>query len=157
MDNLIFMYLYNLGQKNKGFYKFFFLITKASSYIYFLLYFSLLVHTFYNNKNRFGKFIIVPFLTLTSSIIIRNVVKRKRPLAKFNILKKSSYCFPSNHTSSSLIISILFLYTNYYFGVTLISLSIFIAISRVVTGFHYPSDIFFGLVLGAFFGLFINS
>jgi undecaprenyl-diphosphatase len=59
------------------------------------------------------------------------------------------YSFPSGHTLHATAFSIVAL--AYYPGLTLllVSFSFLVALSRVVLGLHYPSDVLAGAVLGA--------
>ncbi len=74
-------------------------------------------------------------------------VENVEPLEPIEIGKSDSYSFPSNHASSSLIISYFILYINIYFGLFMLFLAVVTSFSRVARGYHYPFDILCSLVL----------
>ena len=69
-------------------------------------------------------------------------------------MKLSNTSFPSSHTYVAFAIATtLFLYGHKKLGSFLIFMAILIAISRIGTGLHYPSDIIASIVLGIVSGL----
>ncbi len=103
------------------------------------------------------RFVFYPALLLFINLLLRKIFKRKRPFENTtfqnkklnlnNIGESTSYSFPSNHASSSLIISFVILYINIYFGLFMLFLAIITSFSRVARGYHYPVDIICSLLL----------
>lgn len=98
------------------------------------------------------------------SFVIKNLVKRARPVGQFvnnlifNYPFPESYSFPSGHSQNSLVfyfVLAFILIDNFYKGKhkkLLLSLSLIlpllIMLSRIVLGVHYFSDVLCGLLLG---------
>jgi undecaprenyl-diphosphatase len=59
------------------------------------------------------------------------------------------YSFPSGHTMHAVCFSMLLIASFPAYAVIAIPFSILIAISRVVLGLHYPSDVVCGALFGA--------
>jgi undecaprenyl-diphosphatase len=91
------------------------------------------------------------------NLIIKIIFKRTRPYQKYSSIRNFSnkvhnnifdkYSFPSGHTFSSTLLSLILLAK--YKDQTIINLiPLFVGLSRVFLGVHYPSDILFGLIIG---------
>lgn len=145
MDHNLFCTIYDSTHLNKLTELFFFYIHSLSKYFFAITYATFLMYIYITDCLSLYC-ILIPFFTLILSILLRQIIKRKRPYYKLShkypaLPNKTSYSCPSNHTMSSLIISFcIFTYFG-YIGVFLIFLSILVAYSRIACGFHFPFDI----------------
>lgn len=86
---------------------------------------------------------------------------RERPFIKSkDILKGCApldrYSFPSGHTMHATCFSTIILWHQPEFAFILVPFSILIAISRMVLGMHYPSDVICGAIMGIALGALAN-
>jgi membrane-associated phospholipid phosphatase len=90
------------------------------------------------------------FLAHAAAVVIKRVVKRERPqhpAVAVNVGTPSRLSFPSAHATSTTAASMLLARTS---GLPLpIVLVPPMALSRLVLGVHYPSDVLTGVALGA--------
>ncbi len=114
-------------------------------------------------KGKVVALMIIPLVTLsdqTSSTLVKKLIARPRPchvIAGRQVVEQvhllfpcgSGYSFPSSHATNSFAIAT---FVSYFFkrwrpGLFLLASAV--ALSRVVAGVHYPSDILGGALLGA--------
>jgi undecaprenyl-diphosphatase len=95
---------------------------------------------------------------IISADILKKLFTRPRPCHTFPDLRLIAGCggrygFPSNHASNSVVFA--FIMTRFYKRLNpyLWTLVVFVCISRVYLGKHYPSDLLGGAVLGISIGL----
>lgn len=94
------------------------------------------------------------FLGIT---VMRRLIKRERPYIKYNapsVIPKNSksYSFPSRHTASAFIIAMGGYTVCLYFGIFLTVLALTLAVTRILAGVHYISDIVFAIFFSVLFG-----
>lgn len=128
---------------------------KNISYAGLALLFIPLVILLFNKKGR-----IVSALMLLSGVptfiifgvIIKAIINRARPYMAWPavnpVLHAMDASFPSGHTMISFILAFFYLkYLPKKVGIPSMILAALIAISRLVLGVHYPTDILAGLVI----------
>lgn len=108
-----------------------------------------------------GRSAIAPTLHMAATAIvavliykaIKTVLIRERPYASFRAVKAvlpplDRYSFPSGHTMHAVAFTVML--ASYYPAllVAVVPFAISVALSRVVLGLHYPTDVFAGGLLG---------
>ena len=158
MDRRILLGCMILAKRNRYLGKFLFMIVKFSSVIYFLLYIITGIALISAQNPRLILYLAVPLICAITSYCLRFMIKRQRPYKKYKyklrygLVKKNSYSFPSNHSVSSVVISMALLYAGVPFWLPVLILAFLTGLSRVFSGLHYPSDVLFGWMLAIFFG-----
>lgn len=160
-EKLFLLIFYNFN-KYEFLSKIFIFISKFSYHIFFVSYSLGFVYLIINYKNLginfIFKYIFIPMITLVINDILRKCFKVKRPQEKLKIKSLVShspnYCFPSNHSASSMVICSCLIALSPNFNIFFI-ISILTGFSRIVVGLHYPFDVFVGLFIGYFMGRFI--
>ena len=94
-------------------------------------------------------------------MILKPLIARLRPFTvntaiELLIPPPSDFSFPSGHTFASFASATAILKNNRRLGIPAIILAVLIAFSRLYLYVHYPTDVFFGLLLGILAGLIGN-
>ena len=96
----------------------------------------------------------VGIVDITIYKIVKRWIARPRPFRTCAGIRECTpsldeYSFPSGHTLHSVACSVIL--TAYYpmLGLVVWPLTVLIAVSRVVLGLHYPSDVIVGALIGA--------
>ena len=84
---------------------------------------------------------------------LKAILVRERPYIKHATIACAAkvldrYSFPSGHTLHAVCFTVLLTYLNPLLGLMVLPFTLSVAISRVVLGLHYPSDVGAGAVLG---------
>lgn len=100
----------------------------------------------------------IPIIT---NLIIKNIVRRPRPLEDLRLVEEDGFSFPSGHAISTITFYGFLIYLvlknvknkvlKIILTIILSVLILCIGISRIYLGVHYASDILAGLVLGVCF------
>ena len=156
MDKKIILKLYSFTTKHNLFCNGIKFIINLSAYIFFLFFCVTALILAFNYDERIFKFLFVVGTTIFFNMTIRKLIDRKRPFAILPITpiieQKPRGSFPSNHSTSAMVIALSFLYLNFYFGIIFIAMAIITGISRVFAGIHYITDVIAGLSIGAILG-----
>ena len=86
--------------------------------------------------------------------LVKSLSKRPRPLMRraglhLSVAPLDEFSFPSGHTLHAVAFSLVACHYFPWLAVVLVPLSMGIAISRVVLGLHYPSDVAAAVLMGA--------
>lgn len=158
MDKNLFLKAYDFSARHKQAALFAAGITRASSWVFFLLYGIVVLNFAIEKDMKIVRAVIVPAVTIIVNVILRKMIKRKRPFDEFGLETFAShgkaYSFPSNHTASAVIIAMTWIFAGSPAGYFVIAVAIIAGISRVFAGLHYPSDVAVGFLVGLFFGVF---
>ncbi len=145
IDQKIFFALYNFTVSHKSISKLAVFITKFSSKFFSIIYLAVGAWLIYSSDPRIRTFILVPAAVYLTVKLIPILYNRRRPFAEYglkNLVKqRQDHSFPSTHTASSLIISMVVLNISLELGILMIVLAVITALSRIMVGVHYPTDI----------------
>ncbi|RAK05450.1 undecaprenyl-diphosphatase [Halanaerobium saccharolyticum] len=145
LDQKLFLKLYNFTQKHSGLAGTAVLITKFAPRFFSTIYFAAVVWLIYTNDVRLKQFIFAPAVVYLLAKTIPYLYNRKRPFADLEIQslveQKNDHSFPSTHSSSSFIIALAVLNLNLLAGLILLAAATATALSRIMVGVHYPSDV----------------
>ncbi len=160
MNEKLFFLLFNFANKTQTRKKYIILLSKITYKLFFYLYIITFFYLIFNAKKygqiTFFKYLIIPIIAFFVARILRITIKARRPFEKFNIESllphKRGNSFPSNHSTSAMVLAISIGYIFKFLLIPLIILAIIAGILRIMCGLHYPIDVFFGFFIGCFFG-----
>lgn len=157
MNRKIFLKIYNYTCRNPLVKSLGIFVAKYSEALFYGIYFLGGFVLALNNINLLIKYILIPFVVLLYNTFIRKLLNRPRPFAVENIQSliphKANGSCPSNHAASSMIIAFAWWCVCPYFTPLFCIIALFTGASRVMTGVHYPKDVFIGWGIGIFFGI----
>ena len=115
-----------------------------------------------NNKyRRYGLMIIGSLILcfIVGNLSLKPLVARVRPFNAMPILDgllikpPTDFSFPSGHAMCSFASGVVIFYMNKRIGIFALILSFLIGFSRLYLYVHYPSDVFFGMLIGILIGI----
>ncbi len=126
-------------------------IAKHSPYIIAMLYLLTLSYLFINQHSLLFVTIFKPLSTFLLVTVLRKFINRPRPCVQFHIqplvAHKKDQSFPSRHTASAFAIALALANLHTTLGIIAILLACIVALSRLLTGVHFISDIFAGIII----------
>ena len=97
---------------------------------------------------------VVGLITLAVYKIVKKLTGRQRPCTRHNNVNLAApmldqYSFPSGHTMHA--VSFTVIATSYFpdLAILLYPFTVLVALSRMILGLHYPTDVLIGVILGA--------
>ena len=140
--------MYNMAKDNKAIGKMAVFVASHTNKIYALVYLIGIVYAFFQNSNL--------FITIVYNSVLRKILNRPRPFKELGIESLIEHedkgSCPSNHAVSAMIIAMAWCSIFPVVGAILIVLAIFTGLSRVMTGVHYPVDVFLGWLIAIVIG-----
>ncbi len=130
-----------------------------SDYLIYGLFIFIIIFIFFQCKFIFRNIVLFSIISLGGylvSKVLKSIFHIQRPFIEMNfipVVPESGFSFPSSHATVFAALSIFAFSLNKKLGVIFSILTIFIGLSRMVLGVHYPSDILGGFVVGAIFSL----
>jgi undecaprenyl-diphosphatase len=122
--------------------------------LYLLIALSILMLDPKTGTEFFWSGVIAYVFDVSLYLILKNAIKRDRPAVKISsytawITPSDQFSFPSGHTAAAFLFACLIL--NFYPAFALVAFvwATTIALSRVLLGVHYPTDLFAGAILGS--------
>ena len=120
----------------------------------YLLYLGMLAWLAWHRMGQFFPAAAVPAAAFIVGTLVRKVIDRPRPYTALGFTPlfpkdKPGQSMPSRHCFSAAAIAGAAWYVLPPLGLALAVLAVLIAVSRVVTGVHYVSDVLAGLAFGA--------
>ncbi|MBP6866385.1 MAG: phosphatase PAP2 family protein [Candidatus Pacebacteria bacterium] len=152
LNNNIFYFFYELGQQSAFVADFAILL----SYLTYPILGAIFIWSVFFAKRKFLSFSILFLTTITTWLVAHTfkfLFQTVRPFVELGIkplVFESGYAFPSEHTAVFFAVAFATLFLSKKVGRILLVLAIFIALSRIVLGVHYPGDILGGFALGYF-------
>ncbi len=129
-----------------------------AAYLPYLIVVALLVLVFFSDKSKREKWEMLVVTGIAGLLarfgaveIIRFFYHRPRPfltLHAHQLLSESSWSFPSGHATFFFALAMAVYLYNKKWGIGFFVAATIVAVSRVIAGVHYPSDILGGALLG---------
>ena len=126
-------------------------------FIMFASYGILIVFMFFSDIKIFARITLSPLTVFAIVTFFRKIFNRPRPYEKFATPSvfgkdKSGESMPSRHTACAFIIAMAFMYVSIPLGIAYLIISLFIMVSRVLSGVHFISDVLAGMAISLLYG-----
>ena len=124
----------------------------------YLVYGAVLAVTLWQRSGQFWRVLAVPAAVFVLGTLLRAAINRPRPYEALNFTPlfpkdTKGQSMPSRHCFSAAAIAAAVWYVLPPLGAVLAVLAVIIAVSRVVTGVHFVSDVLAGLAFGLVFAV----
>ena len=124
----------------------------------YLLYLGMLAWLAWHRMGQFFPAAVVPAAAFVVGTLVRKAIDRPRPYTALGFTPlfpkdKPGQSMPSRHCFSAAAIAATVWYVLPPLGAVLAVLAVIIAVSRVVTGVHFVSDVLAGLAFGLVFAV----
>ena len=134
------------------------LVSRGSVALVYLGYLGLLAWLAWHRMGQFWPALVVPAAAFVVGTALRAAINRPRPYTKYGFVPlfpkdKTGQSMPSRHCFSAAAIAATVWYVLPPLGAVLAVLAVIIAVSRVVTGVHFVSDVLAGLAFGLVFAV----
>lgn len=135
-------------------------VNKFVVWTMYVAYIVILVWVGKNNVLKAGPFLLIPGIGFILLSFIRQRIDAPRPYEEFSInplilRQKTGDSLPSRHVFSATVIAMCGLRLSLILGVTLLVLAVVSAITRVISGVHFPRDVVIGFICGFICGSFL--
>jgi undecaprenyl-diphosphatase len=168
-----FLFLHNISLNNPQWHKtIYFIAEKLDTYVLILAFSALFYFVYQSIEHTSWKrfrFLIKEGIRLVVAVVsswglsylIKHMVKAPRPYLRFpeEVTKLFDYggfdSFPSGHATLFMALGIMIYLHHRRAGIIFIILAIIISLARVVSGIHFPIDIFIGWIIGGGISYFI--
>ena len=109
-----------------------------------------------------GIMVLVALLVMlvTNNIILKNIIARPRPCAKYPemvdlVHVPSSYSFPSGHTVSAIAVAVTIFLQHKKLGIAALVMAVVMGLTRLYVFVHFPTDVYGGMIVGTAIALFV--
>ena len=131
---------------------------KVTTYIVYVVFGIFMTTLLIKRDDRLLRILLTTAISFFIVSVFRKIYNRERPYEKFGTKsviekEKKGNSFPSRHVFSSFVIAIACLYVNLMLGLSVLVISVCIAVLRVVGGVHYISDVIAGALIGVISGI----
>ena len=133
-------------------------ISRSAVALVYLLYLGMLAWLAWHRMGQLWPALVVPASAFVVGTLVRKLIDRPRPYTALGFTPlfpkdKTGQSMPSRHCFSAAAMAGTAWYVLPPLGAVLAVLGVLIAISRVVTGVHYISDVLAGLAFGSVFAV----
>ena len=173
MNNQIFFFFYNLAHQSKIFDNFiiflavyFIYIAIISAGIFLLFYYKVIPsrNPIREFRNRWKDFVPVSLSVVIAwffnKFIAKIIFHVLRPFVVFSqvrpLFPETGFAFPSGHSAVAATLAFALFYTNKKIGYVFMFFALFIGVSRVISGVHFPVDILAGFIEGFIIAYTVN-
>lgn len=134
-------------------------ITLLGNEIIYFIFAGFLLH--YDYDLGLKLLLIMSVEAFVTHIVLKPIIKRERPFIKYKSIKlvgrtPKDKSWPSGHTATVFCFTVfLLLHFPLYIGIIALILAIFVAMTRMYLGVHYPTDVIGGILLSILINSFI--
>ena len=159
LDLQLFYFLNDLAGKSEIFDIITIFFAAYSQYFFIVIFIALLYFSAYSKLKKIYIFTVVTASGILARLGITELVRffyhRPRPFVThqvYQLIPENGWSFPSGHSAFFFAIATTIYFYNKKWGVGFFIAAIFMNISRIIAGVHYPSDIIGGMIVGTVIG-----